>query len=485
MMERVFHLSENNTTVRREIVSGLTIFLTMSYILFTNSDILSEAGMPWDGVFVVTALTSAVCTIVIALYADLPFAMAPGMGLNTVFAYTLCMNMGYHWKEALAIAFLSGILHVIIMSTPLRKAFVNAFPEYLRVAAGAGLGMFIAYVGIKNTGLLVIDAPAGQYEPVGNGSMVRYFSFVPSLMYGISAAQVVAVIGLAVMIILMALERKTGDQYAALPLGILIATFIGIPLNVTRLNEAPLSEISMIEGFGQVFLSFFGKPGLLSLFSDVSKAARTLMMICVLNMTSVLDSVGTMIGIGQIHNAKLFDPKDMEKFSQKGTDSKLDKALIANAFGGTLSPLFGSSSATIYLESVTGIVSGGRTGLTGLVVGILFLLCLPFSAFFHIIPTEAVAPALILASVSMLTRMRYIDWTNFEESFPTFMTILFMPLAYNVLDGIATGILCHVTIQITLGNRREVHPILFALSILYIAIKFNERFLFLSTHIYR
>lgn len=463
MVEKYFHLKQNNTTTRREVVCGVTTFLTMMYILFANSSILSEAGMPWQGVFMATALISGVCTILAALYTNLPFALAPGMGLNTVFTYTLCIGMGYHWQEALAISFLAGLLHMIIMSTPLRKAFVNAFPDYLRVATGAGLGMFIAYIGLKNAGILIFN--------------IHESSVVPGIIKGISPTQLVAVIGLAVMVVLTAIEKKTGERYAALPLGILVATFLGIPLKVTVLNESTLMTTSMFEGFGEVFLSFFGEPGILSIFANPALTARTLLMVCVLSMTSILDSVGAMIGIGQIENARLFDEADMEKFKQKGRRSKLDRALITNSLGNTVSPMLGCSPATIFLESITGIVSGGRTGLTGLITGIMFLLCLPIAGFFKIIPSEAVAPALILAGVSMLTRMRYIDWKNFEQCFPAFITILVMPLAYSILDGIAIGILSHVVIQTTLGKRREVHPILFVISVLYIAIMLGENVL--------
>lgn len=478
MMEKLFRLTENNTTAQREVLSGLTTFLTMMYILFANSSILSETGMPAHGVFVATALSAAVCTMIVALYANLPFAMAPGMGLNSVFAYTICMGMGYHWKEALAITFLAGVVHVVIISTSLRKAFVNAIPEHLRVGSGVGIGLFVAYVGVKNAGFLVFTSPSGRYEQLISGIIISDSSAVPSFDGAITSTQMVAIIGLVIMVILTALEKKTGDRYAALPFGIIAATFIGIPLNVTRLGGVPSGDVaSAIEGFKQVFLSFFGRPGLLSIFADPVIIARTLLMILIVSMTNMLDSVGSVIGIGQVHNAKLFDKADIEKFARKGATSKLDRSLIANSVGNVISPVFGSSTSTIYMESVTGIVSGGRTGLTGLVVGILFLLCLPMVAFFQIIPGEAVAPALILAGASMLTRMRHIDWRNFEESFPAFVTILFMPIAYSILDGIAIGVLSHVVIQAAMGKHRSVRPALFIISAAYITIKLSETFI--------
>lgn len=477
MLEKWFHLTENNATVRKEIVAGFTTFLTMMYILFVNSRVLSEVGMPVQGVFAATALSAAVCTIIMSLFANVPVAMAPGMGLNTVFVNTICLSMGYHWKEALAITFLAGVSHIIIMCSPLRKAFVKAFPEYLRVAAATGLGLFIGYVGIKNAGFLNFTSLAGQYEQLSNGIIISDSSTVPGMVRVFTSTQVIAIIGLFIMIALRALEKKTGEQYAALPLGILIATFIGIPMNITRLDGILAIDTSVIQDFKQVFLSFFGTPGICSIFANPEKMLCSLLMILILDMTNVLDSVGTMIGVGQIHDARLFDEKEMKRFSGKGAGSKIDRTLIANSFGSAVSPLIGTSTATIFIESVTGIISGGRTGLTGLVTGILFLLCLSLSGLFHIIPSEAVAPALILAGNSMLMQRNRINWKNYEESLPSFLTILFMVLSYSILDGIAVGILAHVVIQLAIGKRKEISPFLMLISILYVILKISENLL--------
>jgi len=477
MLEKWFRLSENNTTVRREVVGGLTTFLTVMYIMFTNSDILSKAGMPVNGVFAATALTAAVGTIVVALYANAPLAMAPGMGLNTMFAYTICVSMGYHWKEALAISFLSGIIHMIIMITPLRKSFVNAIPEQLRSASAVALGLFIAYTGIKNAGFLEFMVPAGQYTQISGGSIAANSSTIPSLIGRFTAAQAVAIIGLLIMIVLTAWEKKTGEKYAALSIGVIAATFIGIPLNVTGMSEISFANHAAFEDFGEVFFSFFGSPGLLSIFSDPGRIMNTVLMILILGTTSLLDSIVTVISIGRVDDVMLFDEKDMEKFSRKGSESKLDKTLIAGSVGCVLAPVLGTSTATVYVESVTGIMAGGRTGLTGLVVGIMFLLSTFLAGYYQIIPSEAVAPALILVGCSMASQIRHIQWRSFEKGFPAFMVILFNTLAYSILDGIAIGILCHVVIQTAVGKRRGVHPVLIIISALYIMIKLGENFL--------
>lgn len=478
MLAKYFHLPENNTTLKTEALSGITTFLTCMYVLFVNSSILAETGMPQRGVFFATALASAACTVLIALYANLPFAMAPGMGLNSIFAHTICISMGYHWKEALAIAFLSGLVHAVTMASPLRKSFVNAFPNYLRYANGASLGLFIAYVGLKNAGLISFTVPAGQYERLGSGAIIGSSSTVPGMVGAFTPVQAIAVIGLAIMIVLKAKEKKTGNQYAALPVGILAATFIGIPWNITRMADSSFAgAASIFDGFKQVFFSFWGRPGLFTVFADPATALDTLLMIFILSMTNVLSAVGTMISIGHVDEAQLFDEQDLARFKRRGTGSKLDKALIANSLGSAVSPLLGTSTATIYFESVTGISSGGRTGLTGLVVGVLFLICIPFAGILNVIPGEAVAPAVILAGASMMTQIRKINWKNFEELIPAFVTIVFRTLAYSLLDGIAVGVICHVLIQTAMGKRRGIHPVLHVISALYIILKASSNFL--------
>ena len=463
-------LKENGTSFSKEILSGITVFLTMSYILFVNPLIGSAAGAPVAGVFVATALTSAICTVFMALFSRTPFAMAPGMGLNTFLAYTVCGHHGFHWKEAMAVAFLAGVGHVLIMATGLRKSLINAMPSYLKMAAGVGLGLFIAYIGLKNAGLLAYTTQAGQYEILASGAVVGSSATVPGINQAITGHQLIAVLGLVIMLILMALEKKTGDTYAALTVGIIAATFIGIPLKVTELSGLRLIDPDMILEIKQVALSFFGRPGLLSLLDDGPKLLTAISLVLILLLTNVMDSIGTILGIGRINGSELFDRRDMEMFEARGCTSKLDRALVANSLGGAVSALLGTSPATTYIESVTGIVTGGRTGLTGLVASLMFVLCLPFGNFFHIVPAAAVAPALVIAGGFMISLAVRIDWLNFEESFPAFMTILFIPLTYGVVYGIAAGVLTHVVIQVALGRKQAVHPLLYLIAAIFIAM---------------
>ena len=469
-MEKLFKLQSHGTTVSREALSGLTTFLTLSYILFVNPVVMSHGGMPLEGAFVATVLAAAFCTIFMAFAANVPLAMAPGMGLNTFIAYTVCGALGYDWREALALCFLAGLLHILIMVTPLRKSLVNAIPKHLKLAFGVGLGLFIAYTGLKGGGLLTFLLPAGEYSITIDGSIIGSSAAVPGFVGSLGNYEIVALIGLAVMIILLAFERKTGDSYAALPMGIVAGAAVGIPLEVTDPIGAQFFDLSSIGALGEVFASFLGRPGLMSLFDGQERFFLSLLVILIVLLISATDSVGTIMGIGQIKDAEIFGQEDMEKFAVSSHESRLDKSLMVNSVGGAVAAVFGTSTTTSYMESVTGIVAGGRTGLSALTVGALFLLCLPFSGVFGIIPPAAIAPALIVAGALMMPMVSRIHWSRFEESLPAFMVILCIPLTYSFVYGIAAGILSHVLIQLALGRWRRVHPILYIVALIFLLV---------------
>ncbi|MDL2290501.1 NCS2 family permease [Desulfovibrio sp. OttesenSCG-928-F20] len=469
-MADYFHLEKRGSTASKEILCGMTTFLTMSYILFVNPSVLSSAGMPSTAVFVATALAAAICSIVMGLVANTPFGMAPGMGLNTFFAYVVCAGMGFHWREALAMIFLTGILHVFIMATGLRKSLVNAIPPHLKLSFGMGLGIFISYIGLKSAGFLIFTTAPGQFEMFGNGAIISNSSVVPGLVRSLSAPHVIALVSLAVMMLLLALEKKTNETYAALPVGILAATFVGIPLQVTDIIGVKFINLSAVLEIKEVCLAFFGDPGLLSLASSPEKLLRVSFVLLILLVTNVMDSVGTIIGIGQMQNSEIFSEQDMQEFDRKKGCSRLDKTLLSNSFGCFIAPLFGSSTVTTFMESITGIVAGGRTGLTSLTVGVMFLLCLPLANFISIIPAPAIAPALIVAGAFMIPLAGRINWNNYEEAFPAFITAICIPLTYGIVYGIAAGAIAHVLIQIFLGKWRSIHPMLYLISGIFLLI---------------
>ena len=472
MLERFFHLAENETTVKTEIGSGVTMFLTALYILFVNGVVLSQAGMPVIGVFVATALTAAVCTFFIALYANLPFIMAPGMSINSFFAVAICLGAGYHWKEALCITFIAGIAHVLLILTPLRKKLIIAIPEYLGVAAGAGLGLLIAVIGIGNSGLFNFKATSSfAGKSILSSSIYFHNSFT-----SFDITLLIPIIAAVVLLVLLAVEQRTGEKYGALPISILLTTFICIPLTLDRFQVFVNFSYGYASEFKAVFLAFWGSPGLGSIFATPEATANTLLIILLLTLTNILDSLGTIIGLGYMKHAILFGSKEKELFEKKKASSKVDKAMIVNSFGGVIAPLFGSSTAAIYLESSAGILFGGRTGLAAMVAGVLFLFCIPIADVFRIIPVEAVAPAMIYVGSCMLNRLNTVNWDDLAECFPAFIIILLVPLLRSVLDGICIGIIAHIIINLTLGARTKLHPTLYVIAFTYIIAKILGQF---------
>ncbi len=469
-MERVFHLRRDGVSASKEILCGITTFLTMSYILFVNPSIAAEGGMPLAGAFAATALAAAACSLVMGLFANVPFAMAPGMSLNTLIMYSVCLGMGFHWKEGLALAFITGLLHTLIMASPLRKLLVNAIPGYLKMAAAAGMGLFIAYMGVKNAGFLSFTLPAGGYEVTATGAAVGGFLSIPGIAPGITAQQALAAGGLIIMVALLALGAKMRENYAALPVGVIAVTFVGIPLNITELSGISIVDISPLEELKDVFFSFFGDPGLLSLCENPARAATALLACLMLLLTNVVDSISSIIGIGSIPWAPVFEEADMEALYEKGLTGRLGKTLVCNSLGGGISALFGATPCTTYIESASGILSGGRSGLTACVTGLMFLCCLPLANFFRIVPSVASAPALIIAGGFMLPLILRIDWKNFEESCPAFMTLLFLPVSGSIVGGVLAGIITHVVVQAAVGKWRSVHPLLYGIVVLFIGI---------------
>lgn len=469
-MDGFFRLQQHNTTKSREILCGITTFLTMSYILFVNPSIVSGTGMPAAGIFAATALAAGICSILMGLLANAPFGMAPGMGLNTFFTYAMCAAFGFHWREALALVFITGLLHVVIMSTRLRKSLVNAIPPHLKLSFGVGLGLFIGYTGLKNAGFLVFTTPPGQYSILGDGTVLSNSSVVPSLVGSIGGPQIIALVGLAVILFLLALEKRTGDTYAALPVAIITATFVGIPLQVTDIIGVKFIDLGAVLQIGEVFGAFFGDPGLLSLASSPDKLLRVGLVLLVLLVVNVMDSIGTIVGIGEVQDAEIFNKEEMAEFARKDSKTKLDKVLMCNSLGGGVSALLGTTTVTTYMESITGIVAGGRSGLAAVTVGCLFLICLPLANFMSIIPAAAVAPALIVAGAFMIPLAGRIHWNNFEEAFPAFATAMCIPLTYGFVYGIAAGVVTHVLIQAAMGKWRSVHPMLYAITFIFLLI---------------
>ena len=446
-MKDFFKLQEAGTNVRREIVAGLTTFFTMAYIIFVNPNMLSETGMSWEGVFVATCLAAAVGTLIMALFANVPYAVAPGMGLNALFAYTVCLAGGFTWKQALAMVFICGLINIVITVTKLRKSIVKSIPESLQNAIGGGIGLFIAYLGFNNAALISFTG--------------AYPSVTPGMQPLNTPALVLAVIGLMIIVILMVMQVK-----GAILIGIVATTIIGIPMGVTQIPASIFSDSGTWTGFREVAFAFFGGDGFVSLFSDPAKIPFVIVTIFSMCLSDTFDSIGTFIGTGR--KSGIFDAEDEKALEGSGFKSRLDKALVADSFATSIGALFGTSNATTYVESSAGIAAGGRTGLTSLVTAIMFLICLPFAGLIGMVPGAATSPALIVVGILMVEPFAKIKWSDFSEAVPAFFTVAVMSFTYGITNGIAAGFIMYCITLICTKRAKDIHPIIAGASILFI-----------------
>lgn len=443
MLEKLFKLKENGTKLSTEIVAGLTTFFAMSYIIIVNPAILSQSGMEWGAVFLATIIASIIGTLVMGLVANVPYAQAPGMGLNAFFVYTVCFGLGFTWQQALSMVFVCGLLNIIITVTKVRKYIIKAIPESLQNAIGGGIGIFIAYIGLLNVG--IINFGAG----------------VPALSTLNQPSFWVFLIGLALIIVLLVLKVK-----GAVLIAIIATTIIGIPFGVTTMKES-VSFSEACAALPTTFLAIFKEGGIGSLFSDPAKIPLVLITIFSFSLSDTFDTIGTFIGTGRrsgIFSAE--DEKTME--SGSGFKSKMDKALFADATATSIGALIGTSNTTTYVESAAGIGAGGRTGLTSVVVAGMFLLSSVFAPFIAIVPTQALAPALILVGIMMMSTFKEIEWEDLSQAVPAFMASIVMGFVYNISYGIAAGFIFYCLIKLITGKVKEIHPVLAIVTIGFI-----------------
>lgn len=474
----MFQLKENNTTIGTEITAGLTTFFAMSYIIFVNPQILALTGMPTQAVFLATVLSTAVGTLILALYANVPYAQAPGMGLNAFFTYTVVFALGFSWQEALFMVFLTGVVGILITVTSIRKKIIHAIPESLQHAIGGGIGVFIAYIGIKNAQLLEFtsegqDIIAVNNEPFTSGTeingpintVVTGGGIIPDLGSLTNPYALLALFGLITMVVLMVAKVK-----GAILIGIVLTTLVGIPMGVTDLSGLTNPANSFGSAFSELGTTFgaaFGSEGLMSLLADPSRYALILITVFAFTLTDVFDTIGTFIGTGR--KAGIFtldDEKSMDK--GHGLNTKMEKALLADTVATAAGAVFGTSPVTTFVESAAGIGAGGRTGLTSLVTASMFLLTAFFAPVMSVVPGAATAPALILVGILMMSAFSEIDWNNLEEAVPAFFASIFMGFSYSISYGIAAGFMFYIITKVVKGKVRVVHPVLWATTALFI-----------------
>lgn len=426
ILQKLLGFDPKTMRKRTEVVAGATTFLTMCYILAVNPTILSTTGMDRGALFTSTAIAAAIATLLLTFMAKLPFAQAPSMGLNAFFAYTLCQAMGYSWQQSLAIMLIEGIVFLLITFINVREAILNAIPENLRHAISVGIGMFIAFIGLKNAGIIV-SSPA---------TFVTLGKFTPAAILG--------VIAILLSGVLMARKVK-----GALFVGIIATTVIGIPLGVTEIPSHWI-PVSMPQSLSPIFCQFD--------FSGIINF-RTLMVVISLLLVNIFDTVGTLVGLAYKTNIVRPD----------GTIPKIKEAMMSDAIGTTCGAFLGSSTLTTYVESASGIAEGGRSGLTSFTTGILFIVALFLSPLFMLIPSAATSGALVLVGVLMLDSVKRLNLADVSEAFPAFITMITMVLCYSIADGICLGILSFVILKLCTGKWKQVNMTLVILSLIFIA----------------
>lgn len=448
MLEKVFKLKENNTTVKTEVIAGITTFMTMAYILAVNPSILSASGMDAQAVLIATALAAFIGTICMALFANYPFALAPGLGLNAYFAYTVCGpdSMGYSWQIALFAVFVEGLIFIVLSLTNVREAIFNAIPLQLKKGVSVGIGLFVAFIGLQNGGIIVNN----------ESTLVQFVDFTADFhTAGISA--LLAVIGTFIIAILYVKKVR-----GSILIGILATWILGIICQLTGLytvvpeaeyysliptwSSFNLGAISSV--FGQCFKADFST---LKIFDFIA-------IIFAFLFVDIFDTIGTLIGCAT--KADMMD-KD-------GKLPRIREALLADAVATTAGAVLGTSTTTTFVESSAGVAEGGRTGLASVVTGLLFLLAIFLSPIFITIPGFATAPALLFVGFLMISAVVDIDFTDYTEAVPAYLALIAMPLTYSISDGIAAGVISYVVINLVCGKAKKITPLMYILAVLFI-----------------
>ena len=424
MLKKLFGFDPAKTTIRTELLAGLTTFLTMSYILAVNPSMFSQLeGMDAGAVFTATALAAIVGSLAMAVLAKMPFGLAPGMGLNAFFVYTVCMGMGYSWQFALTAVFIEGLIFIVLTLSNLREAIVNAIPATLKNAIGAGIGLFIAFIGLQNAGIITNnDATLVSLGDITSGS---------------------ALLGLIGLIITGVLVVK--NVRGGLLIGILVTTVIGIPMGLTSYNGV----VSMPHSISDIFCKFEW---------DNIWSLDMLVVVFTFLFIDMFDTIGTLVGVCTKANI----------IGADGRIPRIKEAFMADSIATTVGACLGTSTTTTYVESASGVAQGGRTGLTAFAVAMCFAVALFFSPIFLAIPSAATAPVLVIVGLFMMSPIKNIELDNYAESIPAFITIIMMPVAYSISDGILLGMISYVLLNVLCGNFKRITPTMYILAVLFI-----------------
>lgn len=450
-LDKFFHLKENKTDVKTEIMAGITSFMTMAYILAVNPNILAASGMDRGAVFTATALSAFIASCLMALLSNYPFVLAPGMGLNAYFTYTVVMGMGYTWQQALSAVFVEGLIFILLSLTNVREAIFNSIPMNLKHAVSVGIGLFIAFIGLQNAKIVVSN----------DSTLVSIFSFKSSVAEGTFSSQgitvLLALIGILITAILLAKNVKGGILW-----GILITWILGIICQLTHLYvpNADLGFYSLLPDFSAGISIPSMMPTFMKMdFSIVFSLDFVVIMFAFL-FVDMFDTLGTLIGVAS----------KADMLAEDGTLPNIRGALLSDAIGTSIGAICGTSTVTTFVESASGVAEGGRTGLTSLTAGILFGLSLLLSPIFLAIPSFATAPALIIVGFLMLTSVTKIDFDDMTEAIPCFIAIIAMPFLYSISEGISMGVISYVVINVATGKAKEkkISLLMYVLAVVFV-----------------
>ncbi|MCT8388221.1 NCS2 family permease [Leuconostoc lactis] len=473
-MSKFFKLAENKTTVRREVLAGITTFVSMAYIFFLNPQILGQAGIPEQAVFLAAIIVAMFGTLFMGIFANVPFALAPGIGMQAYFTYTIVFGFGFSWQQALAIVFLVGVVDIAITLTHGRRAIVKGIPTELKAAIGGGIGMFVTYIGLKNAGFINFLVDGNNVKTVNDEaytgkttgaihSLLANGGVTPELTKFNEPSVLLALIGFVLLLVLV--MRKVPGAFL---ITLVATTLIGIPMGVTNTQIQPGTSIgSAFHQLGDVFGQAFGAKGMGSLFSNWENTSMAIVTIFAMGLTGLFDAIGTLIGIG--NQTGIFSKADTKAFEQEdGFNSKMDRALVVDTFTTALAGVVGTSNTTTFIESATGIAAGARTGLANVVTAIGFGLMVIFAPFVGVVPSAATSPLLILVGIMMMGEFKKISWENLEVAIPAFFTSVFMAFSYSISYGIAAGFIFFIVVKLALGKFKEVSPVLLIVSTFFL-----------------
>ena len=457
LIDRYFEVSRNHSTIRTEVLAGITTFITIAYILILNPQVLSDpymimgdtimAGKIANGVFIGTCIGAFIGTILCALYARVPFAQAPGMGLNAFFAYTVVLGMGYTYGQALVVVFISGVFFIVITAIGLREAIIRSIPDAVKTAITPGIGLFITIIGLKNAGI-VISNPATLV------SLVDFSQWkIEGADLALMSSALVALAGLVIMGMLHARKVK-----GSILLGIVAATLIGIPLGVTHISNLDMNIGMKFRDFAEVSFMKMDFAGLFSGSNMVETIFTVTMLVISFSLVNMFDSIGTLLGAA----------KQSGMIDENGEVIRMKQALMSDAISTAAGAMVGTSTVTTVVESSAGIAAGGRTGLTSLVTALMFLGAILFAPIVSIVPAAATAPALIFVGILMLGNIRDVDFSDMSNALPAFCTIVFMPFTYSIANGVAFGLITYCLMKLTTGRRQDVKILTLAISVVFV-----------------